>query len=28
MANDPDFDAAMARVERDRRSARYRGTTE
>jgi hypothetical protein len=28
MANDPDFDAAMAQVERDRRSARYRGTTE
>ena len=28
MANDPDFEAAMAQVERDRRSARYRGTRE
>jgi hypothetical protein len=27
MANDPDFDAAMAQVEGDRRSARYRGVS-
>lgn len=27
MANDADFEAAMAQVERDRRSARYRGET-
>lgn len=27
MANDPDFDAAMAQVEKDRKSAHYRGTT-
>jgi hypothetical protein len=27
MANDDEFDAAMAQVESDRRSARYRGTT-
>ena len=26
MANDPEFDAAMAMVETDRRSARHRGT--
>jgi hypothetical protein len=26
MANNPDFDAVMARVESGRRSARYRGT--
>ena len=28
MANNAEFDAAMAQVESDRRSARYRGTAE
>jgi hypothetical protein len=28
MANDPDFDSAMAQVERDRRSARHREALE
>ena len=27
MANDADFDAVMAQVDRDRRAARYRGET-